>query len=940
MQKYIAAAVVSFVVMLNTAHARVFDITPVGNSADINEITNSGYGIINYTVKNVSLNPVNNIQVVDIPSANNGITQIIQNSQCGMTPVTFNSSTDCGQSFSLATGMQCNLKLCIAGPNMGAIGTTVTAGPEICSNGEVSGPNCSIPALESDRISIKVIDTTTAPSFSVSPSPATFIPGQTATWTIHNPSLTQTLYQIMPQFSGTVFGPYMTNINTAQCQTLAPNANCTISATISPSTPSLPLTNVPFMGTNTQTTQVGIQIDSINAILSATSVTFTNPSIQQTINVTNNSSDPVTGITPTLPAGITLVANNCSGTLAAGATCGIILQASVNSFGSGNFTLAYNVLGFPAVQTFINVITVQNTTISINNNNPIKLAEVADAQVFPISNSGNFNLQSMLITLTTLPHVSFDATACPAVLAVGSSCNVKFVVDTTQPATPTVATLSVAGNSSSTPIASQTVTVSNLTISTDPTFTHLQYTRVNIGNNTGSGVILNAPSIPANLSTQVKVCLNSDATTCDYTSTCIAGSTLPASGSCNWVFKALDSTTQTLGNINGQVGVSVTSGSTTWQELFSTTQSTQVYATGSFTQAGSTTVSNIAAWNGTNWVALGGPSGTGIFGGPGRSLAIFGGDLYVGGGFTSFLTTSSGSVSTNYIASWNGANFNTVGNQTLQLGPAATTIYGLASNGKTLASGAGMLYMGGSFTQIGPVANNALRLAAWNGGAIPQIQPLPAPTGPNNIVYSLFYDATANSLYFGGAFTAAAPISTSFISLFNTGTNTFAGFGTGAFPLTQVNSIAKSGGNIYAAGIGVTNRSANSSGTAWTPHTVANNTIQSLNIDTTGAIYGGGLFTTPATGIGQLIANAWTALTNSPNLGTLYSLYSYPNQPSSPSPILYAAGTIPTLNNIAYQASPGVWMPLGGGLTFPSGAPAVYAVLIAPSISMTPVVGP
>ena len=70
-----------------------------------------------------------------------------------------------------------------------------------------------------------------------------------------------------------------------------------------------------------------------------------------------------------------------------------------------------------------------------------------------------------------------------------------------------------------------------------------------------------------------------------------------------------------------------------------------VYAVGSFAQAGGITVNNIAKWNGSNWSALG--TGTNY---PAQALAIApNGDVYIGGGFA-----EAGGITARGIAHWNG----------------------------------------------------------------------------------------------------------------------------------------------------------------------------------------------------------------------------------------------------------------------------------------------
>src|SRR5258708_23927701 len=79
-----------------------------------------------------------------------------------------------------------------------------------------------------------------------------------------------------------------------------------------------------------------------------------------------------------------------------------------------------------------------------------------------------------------------------------------------------------------------------------------------------------------------------------------------------------------------------------------------LYAGGSFTNAGASAAVNIAKWNGSNWNAL----GSGMSGDyPSvQALAESGGDLYAGGYFT-----TAGGGAANSIAKRNGSNWSALG---------------------------------------------------------------------------------------------------------------------------------------------------------------------------------------------------------------------------------------------------------------------------------------
>jgi hypothetical protein len=156
-------------------------------------------------------------------------------------------------------------------------------------------------------------------------------------------------------------------------------------------------------------------------------------------------------------------------------------------------------------------------------------------------------------------------------------------------------------------------------------------------------------------------------------------------------------------------------------ELTADTMALAVYngalvAGGYFTVAGTTTVNNIARWNGSTWSALAGPSGTGTSD-PVRALAVYGNALYVGGHFL-----QAGGVTVNHIARWNGSAWSAL------TGPSGT---GTNAPVYALAVYAGTLLAGGGFTDAGGLA--VTYLARWNGSTWSAL----TGTGPNDYVFAL-----------------------------------------------------------------------------------------------------------------------------------------------------------------------------------------------------------
>ena len=80
-----------------------------------------------------------------------------------------------------------------------------------------------------------------------------------------------------------------------------------------------------------------------------------------------------------------------------------------------------------------------------------------------------------------------------------------------------------------------------------------------------------------------------------------------------------------------------------------------LYAGGSFTNAGGVLANNIAKWDGTTWSALGTAPDFGVSNTV-NALAVDGGNLYAGGNFT-----TAGGVPVNRIAKWDGTAWSALG---------------------------------------------------------------------------------------------------------------------------------------------------------------------------------------------------------------------------------------------------------------------------------------
>jgi hypothetical protein len=129
------------------------------------------------------------------------------------------------------------------------------------------------------------------------------------------------------------------------------------------------------------------------------------------------------------------------------------------------------------------------------------------------------------------------------------------------------------------------------------------------------------------------------------------------------------------------------------------TDGRHMFAGGYFSEIGGAKATNIAAWDGLRWSALG--DGIGVYD-PSlhlatevNSIVIVGSRVFVGGRFT-----NAGSVYAQNIANWDGTRWSGLGD-------------GLDNIVFELATSDGVLYAGGQFGVAGTAAAN--RIAKWDG---------------------------------------------------------------------------------------------------------------------------------------------------------------------------------------------------------------------------------
>lgn len=160
------------------------------------------------------------------------------------------------------------------------------------------------------------------------------------------------------------------------------------------------------------------------------------------------------------------------------------------------------------------------------------------------------------------------------------------------------------------------------------------------------------------------------------------------------------------------------------------------YFGGMFTSAGGQTVSNVAAWNGSMWDAMG-TSGTFTINGEVMTIAVGENGVYVGGQFSSV----GGIPNTKGIAMWSGTNWSA-------LGPGIDVGYGIGV--WSIATYGGIVYVGGKFQQIGSTTMN--NIAKWNGSQWSALGSGLGYVGGTEWVHCIKIASDGQDVYAGGWF--------------------------------------------------------------------------------------------------------------------------------------------------------------------------------------------
>ena len=286
-----------------------------------------------------------------------------------------------------------------------------------------------------------------------------------------------------------------------------------------------------------------------------------------------------------------------------------------------------------------------------------------------------------------------------------------------------------------------------------------------------------------------------------------------------------------------------------------------IYAGGEFTVAGEVSANNIARWNGTTWLPLGGGM-TSEYTPVVRALTVFddgdGPALYAGGCFT-----AAGAVGASDIARWDGAEWSPLGSGISDDGwHAGVCALAVFDDGSGPA-----LYAGGDFDTAGGIS--ARGIARWDGTGW---SPLSGVVSGVVNALAVFDDGSGSALYAGGDFGMVGGVTADNIAKWNGSSWSAVGTGTSGIVSALAVFDDGSGPALYLAGSFSTAGGAEASGVAkWDGSTFSSLgegmkhgyyypahvfALAVFDDGTSSGLYAGGDFTT-ADGISASFVTRW-----------------------------------------------------------------------------------
>ncbi|WP_298401644.1 hypothetical protein [uncultured Chloroflexus sp.] len=278
----------------------------------------------------------------------------------------------------------------------------------------------------------------------------------------------------------------------------------------------------------------------------------------------------------------------------------------------------------------------------------------------------------------------------------------------------------------------------------------------------------------------------------------------------------------------------------------------KVYVGGMFTDvAGINTADYVAVWDPATgqWSALGSNgSGDGALNAPVNKLALFSGNLYVGGNFTD----AAGQVAADYLAVWDGSNWTALGNDAVFNALILEVVIDQSGN----------LYVGGNFsTVVGqPLAQY---VAVWRGSSWAALGG--ASSSALDWGVSALAVAPDGKVYVGGGFTnAGGNAAADYVAVWNPATGQWSALGSNGSGDGALNSgvsalVVAPDGKVYVGGW-FTNAGGNAAAdyvAVWNPATgqwsalgsngsgdgALNDSVLALAVAPDGEVYVGGGFT-------------------------------------------------------------------------------------------------
>jgi hypothetical protein len=184
----------------------------------------------------------------------------------------------------------------------------------------------------------------------------------------------------------------------------------------------------------------------------------------------------------------------------------------------------------------------------------------------------------------------------------------------------------------------------------------------------------------------------------------------------------------------------------------------KLFAGGNFTQAGATAATRVAAWNGVDWSALVGPDGEGADGTV-FAMTMYNGKLVVGGSFL-----EAGGETVSGIATWNGTGWEPLVGSTGAIGVSILPL-GFVS---ALAVYNGDLYVGGLFQRAGGVTvNNIARWNGSDWSAVTGPSGFGTNLGTSDIAPVFDMTTVDGQLVAAGEFTAAGGVAANSVAAWN-----------------------------------------------------------------------------------------------------------------------------------------------------------------------------